>query len=179
MKVILTEEQFKRVILKEQSSPTINISSNGVSGTYIGPSENPNDNTHRFINTISTIVGDELKKLYNKGLWTKVNLNGIKLETIIDKRLGDRINNNTGQVEFKVDIPFIRVNNACAAYTSFDHRGGWGHGEGSKLDDLKEELGKAPTPGTSLDISDIKKTPEGLVEYFAQWKNPNYQSHCG
>ena len=58
-------------------------------------------------------------------------------------------------------------------------QGGWGHGEGYKLDDLKDEVGHLPTKGTSLDISDMKKTPEGLVEYFAQWKNPNYQSHCG
>lgn len=174
----LIEEANKR-LLGEQSSPSINISSNGVSGTYIGPSQNPNDNTHRFINTITTIVGDELKKLYNKGQWTIVDLDGIKLETIIDKTLGNRIDNNTGQVEFKVDIPFIQVNNACDAYTSFDRRGGWGHGEGYKLDHLKDEVGHLPTKGTSLDISDMKKTPEGLVEYFAQWKNPNYQSHCG
>ncbi len=174
----LIEEANKR-LLGEQSSPSINISSNGVSGTYIGPSQNPNDTTHRFINTIATIVGDELKKLYNKGQWTIVDLDGIKLETIIDKTLGNTIKNNTGQVEFKVDIPFIQVNNACDAYTSFDRRGGWGHGEGYKLDDLKDEVGHLPTKGTSLDISDMKKTPEGLVEYFAQWKNPNYQSHCG
>jgi len=179
MKIILTEAQFKRIILKEDSSPTINISSNGVRGIYIGPSQNPNDTTHRFINTIATIVGDELKKLYKKGQWTIVDLDGIKLETIIDKTLGNRIDKNTGQVEFKVDIPFIQVNNACDAYTSFDRRGGWGHGEGYKLDHLKDEVGHLPTKGTSLDISDMKKTPEGLVEYFAQWKNPNYQSHCG
>jgi len=169
MKVMLTEEQFKRVILKEQSSPT--ISDNGFVGTYKGPEFNQNgDIAHQFVNTASNLIGRKLKELYNKGKYSKVNFDNIVMTT---KGMG------TGSVEFYLKIPFERVNTECDAFTSFDHRGGWGHGEGYKLDDLKRELGSAPTKGTSLDISDIKKTPEGLVEYFAQWKNPKYQSHCG
>tara|TARA_Y100001937_G_C7028848_1_gene289110 strand:- start:57 stop:860 length:804 start_codon:yes stop_codon:yes gene_type:complete len=169
MKIILTENQFKRVILKEQSSPT--ITDVGFEGTYNGPEFNQKgDIAHQFVNTASNLIGNKLKELYNKGKYSKVNFKDIEMST-------DGM--NSGTVEFKLKIPFERVSNECDAYTSFDHRGGWGHGEGYKLDDLKDELKSAPTKGTSLDISDMKKTPEGLVEYFAQWKNPNYQSHCG
>jgi len=169
MKIILTENQFKRVILKESSSPT--ITDMGFEGTYNGPEFNQKgDIAHQFVNTASNLIGNKLKELYKKGMYSKVNFKGIEMST---KGMG------SGNVEFQLKIPFERVSNECNAYTSFDHRGGWGHGEGYKLKDLKTELGNAPTKGTRLDISDVKKTPEGLVEYFAQWKNPNYQSHCG
>ena len=169
MKIKLTENQFKRIILKESSSPT--ITDMGFEGIYNGPEFNQKgDIAHQFVNTASNLIGNKLKELYKKGQYSKVNFKGIEMST---KGMG------SGNVEFQIKIPFERVSNECDAYTSFDHRGGWGHGEGYKLKDLKTELGNAPTKGTSLDISDMKKTPEGLVEYFAQWKNPNYQSHCG
>jgi|2_EtaG_2_1085320.scaffolds.fasta_scaffold09564_4 hypothetical protein len=181
MKVIITENQFRRIILKEQSTPSITINDSGVKGTYIGPSKNPGDKTHAFANTISTKVGEKLKDLYDKQIWTKVDLDGIKLETVIDKSLGTKITTNGGDVKFTIDIPFIQVNDECEAYTSFGHRGGWGHNtskHGTKYDAIVKELATLPAPGTKLDISRKKTTPEGLVEYFAQWKNPAYQSKC-
>ena len=104
MKVKLTEQQFRRVILREQSTPTITINDSGVKGTYIGPSKNPGDKTHAFANTISTKVGEKLKDLYDKQIWTKVDLDGIKLETVIDKSLGTKITTNSGDVKFTIDI---------------------------------------------------------------------------
>ena len=47
-----------------------------------------------------------------------------------------------------------------------------------KKQDAINELGYLPVKGTELDISDVKKTPEGLVEYWVQWKNPKFQSDC-
>ena len=42
----------------------------------------------------------------------------------------------------------------------------------------KHQLTKALLPGESLDISKLKKTPEGLQEYWIQWKNKNTQAEC-
>ena len=33
----------------------------------------------------------------------------------------------SGNVIYKLSIPFVRVSEKCDAYTSFDHVGGWNH----------------------------------------------------
>ncbi len=76
----------------------------------------------------------------------------------------------------KLSIPFIAVKEKCDAYTSFDHVGGWNHKP--SLSKRKAELKKALINGQYLDISDLKTTPEGLQEYWIQWKNKIVQSDC-
>jgi hypothetical protein len=172
--MVLNEEiyRIKEVmgLLSEQTSnPT--IADNGFVGTYVGPEFNSQgDIAHQFSNTASNLIGKKLKELYNNGKYSKVDFDGIEMST---KGMG------SGNVEYFLKIPFVRVNDKCDAYTSFDHRGGWGHGEGYKKQDAIRELGYLPVKGTDLNISDVKKTPEGLVEYWVQWKNPKYQSECG
>jgi len=168
-------EQISRIkevmgLLSEQTSnPT--ITDNGFVGTYEGPEFNSKgDVAHQFSNTASNLIGDKLKELYNMGKYSKVDFDNIKMTT--DGMGG-------GYVKYFLRIPFVRVNDKCDAYTSFDHRGGWGHGEGKKKQDAIRELGSLPVKGTELDISDVKKTPEGLVEYWVQWKNKSLQSECG
>jgi len=162
-------------LLSEQSSnPT--ITDNGFEGTYVGPEFNSQgDIAHQFSNTASNLIGKKLKELYNRGKYSKVDFDNIEMTT---KGMG------SGNVEYFLRIPFVRVNDKCDAYTSFDHRGGWGHGENVKRQDVIDELGSASTKsslvkGTKLDISDMKKTDEGLVEFWVQWKNSDYQSECG
>lgn len=157
------------LIFEQTSTPT--ITDNGFSGTYKGPEFNSSgDIAHQFSNTASNLIGNKLKELYTNGKFSKVDFDNIKMTTA---------GMGSGNVTYTLEIPFIRVNNKCEAYTSFDHRGGWGHGEGTKKQDAIKELSSAPVKGTSLNISDVKKTSEGLVEYWVQWKNPKYQSDCG
>jgi len=170
-------EQISRIkevmglsLLSEQTSkPT--ITDNGFEGTYEGPEFNSQgDIAHQFSNTASNLIGERLKELYDMGKYSKVDFDNIEMTT---DGMG------SGYVTYSLKIPFVRVNDKCDAYTSFDHRGGWGHGEGKKKQDVIRELGSLPVKGTDLDISDVKKTDEGLVEYWVQWKNPQYQSECG
>jgi len=173
-------EQISRIkevmgLLSEQTYDE-KITDDGFVGTYVGPEFNyKGDIAHQFSNTASNLIGERLKELYERGKYSKVDFDNIEMTT---DGMG------SGYVTYSLKIPFVRVNDKCDAYTSFDHRGGWGHGEDVKIQDVEEELGSASpkstlVKGTELDISDMKKTKEGLVEYWVQWKNRYYQSECG
>ena len=82
----------------------------------------------------------------------------------------------SGNVIYSLKIPFVTVNEKCHAYISFDHVGGWNHKP--DLATRKEELSKVLMDGQALDISELKTTPEGLQEYWIQWKNKIKQSSC-
>lgn len=138
------------------------------SGSYTGPEFiNRSDIAHQFSNTMSGVVGDHLKDLYSNGKYSKVDFSTIKMTT---KGMG------SGQVTYFLSIPFIQVESKCDAYTSFDHVGGWNHAPA--LLQRKKHLQKALLPGHRLDISDLKKTPEGLQENWIQWKNKQVQKEC-
>ena len=147
---------------------------NGCNGTYIGPefdSTKPvgkQDVAHQFSNEMCNKVGDKLKELYNSGKYKKVNFSTIEMTTVgMD---------GTGDVTYYLKIPFIDVSTKCDAYTSFEHSGGWGHTP--ELEKRKSQLSSALLPGEQLDISNLMKTPEGLQEYWIQWKNKNTQAEC-
>lgn len=82
----------------------------------------------------------------------------------------------TGQVIYEVFIPFTYVKEKCNAYTSFDHVGGWNHTPA--LASRKKQLNKLLIEGEELNISKLKQTPEGLQEYWIQWKNNKLQIDC-
>jgi hypothetical protein len=82
----------------------------------------------------------------------------------------------SGTVVYKLDIPFKRVEQKCDAYTSFDHVGGWDHSPA--LLKRKKQLKSVLLNVESLDISNLKTTPEGLQEYWIQWKNKKAQANC-
>lgn len=161
--------KFKQPKLEVDSETTrIHCSDEQCFGTYRGPEfVNGSDIAHQHSNIISKVVGDKLKSLFDDGKYSKVDFVNIKMST---EGMG------TGNVEYELTIPFLRVDNKCDAYTSFDHVGGWNHKPA--LERRKRELQKALIKGDSLFISNLKVTKEGLEEYWIQWKNKLKQSEC-
>ncbi|MBJ6367508.1 hypothetical protein [Snuella sedimenti] len=159
-------ENIKNTQSKDKTE--IICSNSGCEGFYKGPEFiNGSDIAHQFSNKMSGAVGDKLKELYKKGEYSKVDFSKIIMAT---EGMG------SGNVTYRLSIPFIAVKERCDAYTSFDHVGGWNHIP--SLSKRKAELSKALMKGQSLDISDLKITPEGLQEYWIQWKNKIVQSDC-
>ncbi|PKH52852.1 hypothetical protein CXF68_20065 [Tenacibaculum sp. Bg11-29] len=147
---------------------SIECSNNECQGQYVGIEFiNGSDIAHQFSNKMSVKVGDKLKKLFNKGEYSQVDFDNIEMTT---KGMG------SGNVIYYLKIPFIRVNSKCEAYTSFDHVGGWNHKPALKA--RKQQLEKALMKNHKLYISELKTTPEGLEEYWIQWKNKITQSIC-
>ena len=147
---------------------SIDCSDRGCVGTYTGPEFiNRSDVAHQFSNKMSQAVGDRLKELYAVGEYSKVALENIEMTTT---------GMGSGQVSYSLSIPFVAVMSECKAYTSFDHVGGWNHAPA--LEQRKQQLQKALMAGHRLDISPFKTTPEGLQEYWIQWKNKKTQAAC-
>jgi hypothetical protein len=138
-------------------------------GTYIGSEFYLGDDiAHQFSNIICKSVGDKLKELYRKGNYSKVDFSKILIST---EGMG------TGNVIYKITIPFSKVKEKCEAYTSFDHVGGWNHAPA--LSGRKTQLKSILLKGETLNISNLIRTNEGLQEYWIQWKNKEIQSDCG
>jgi hypothetical protein len=147
---------------------SIECTNNECQGQYSGSEFiNGSDVAHQFSNKMSAAVGDKLKELFVSGAYSEVNFNGIEMTT---KGMG------SGTVVYYLKIPFKRVNAKCDAYTSFDHVGGWNHKPALKA--RKEQLKNALMKNQELCISDLKTTPEGLQEYWIQWRNNTVQSMC-
>lgn len=146
----------------------ITCTSKACYGTYTGAEFiNGDDVAHQFSNKMSGAVGSKLKELFHQEKYSKVDFSGIIMTT---SGMG------SGKVTYYLKIPFKRVSTACEAYTSFDHVGGWNHRPA--LEERKKQLGKALMKNHELDISALKTTPEGLQEYWIQWKNQGTQSMC-
>ena len=138
------------------------------SGMYSGPEFiDRSDVAHQFSNSMSHAVGDQLKLLYKAKKYSKVDFRNIEMST---QGMG------SGNVRYKLIIPFIQVVDKCDAYTSFDHVGGWNHTPALKK--RKRELQKLLLEKEKLDISLLKTTEEGLQEYWIQWKNKDTQNDC-
>ncbi len=150
------------------AKPKITCSVEGCQGTYVGPEfVNGSDIAHQFSNQMAYEVGDKLKVLYKSQNYSKVDFSKIKMST---KGMG------SGQVVYNLVIPFISVKDKCEAYTSFDHVGGWNHSPA--LSQRKQQLNPLVIKGNELFISDLKTTPEGLQEYWIQWKHEEVQAEC-
>ena len=146
----------------------IHCDDNSCYGSYEGPEfVKGSDVAHQFSNHMSWAVGDRLKDLYRAGDYAMVDFDGIEMST---EGMG------SGRVIYYLKIPFKRVEEACEAYTSFDHVGGWNHSPA--LAARKRQLQKALMPGQQLLISDLKSSPEGLQEHWIQWRNGKVQAHC-
>ena len=140
----------------------------GCRGTYIGPEFlNGTDIAHQFSNRMALEVGLKLKELYDNGNFVKVDLEEITMST---KGMG------SGEVEYELSVPFIQVMNKCDARTSFDHVGGWNHEP--ELKERKKQLSSLLLKGQTLELSSLKTTPEGLQEYWIQWRNKQTQYEC-
>lgn len=146
----------------------ITCTDNYCEGTYFGAEfVDGSDIAHQFSNQMSEVVGDKLKELYGKGKYVKVNFAKIAMST---EGMG------SGKVSYKLYIPFEKVSDKCLAYTSFDHVGGWNHEP--ELEKRKSQLNSVLLKGDKLEISDLKSTPEGLQEYWIQWRNKEVQEIC-
>lgn len=162
------QKNTEATTVETQKEHNIICTDNSCSGSYTGPEFiNRSDIAHQFSNTMSGVVGDHLKELYRKGVYSKVDFSKIKMTT---KGMG------SGQVTYFLSIPFIQVENKCDAYTSFDHVGGWNHAPA--LQQRKNRLSRLLRENEQLDISDLKKTPEGLQENWIQWKHKEVQKEC-
>ncbi|UII25348.1 hypothetical protein LVD15_18855 [Fulvivirga maritima] len=152
------------------SDQTVDITctDHNCSGEYQGEEFiNGDDIAHQFSNKMSRIVGDKLKELFKNEKYSKVDFDNIEMSTA---------GMGSGNVTYYLKIPFVRVENKCDAYTSFDHVGGWNHTPA--LSQRKHQLQKALKSNHTLDISELKTTPEGLQEHWIQWKNKITQSMC-
>ncbi|WP_203257513.1 hypothetical protein [Hyunsoonleella ulvae] len=159
-------EDYNNLLSKDKAE--IICSDTNCEGQYHGPEFiDGSDIAHQFSNKMSNAVGDKLKELYKKGDYSKVDFPNITMSTE---------GMSSGIVTYKLSIPFITVEEKCDAYTSFDHVGGWNHKPA--MSRRKAELNKALMKGHALNISDLKVTPEGLQEYWIQWKNKIVQFDC-
>lgn len=162
--LLLTVCSFNSVI----NSEPIKCTNNECYGQYEGAEFiNGADIAHQFSNKMSAAVGDKLKELFMKGEYSKVDFDKIVMTTT---GMGSR------NVVYYLKIPFKRVDTKCEAYTSFDHVGGWNHSPA--LTARKKQLSNALMSNHQLDISELKTTPEGLQEYWIQWKNKATQAMC-
>ncbi len=151
-----------------QENDNIRCSEKGCEGTYKGPEfVDGADVAHQFSNTMSAAVGDALKACYRKGAYAKVDFFNIRMTT---EGMG------SGMVTYSLYVPFKRVSTACEAYTAFDHVGGWNHKPA--LHQRKAELSRLLMRGQALAISPLKTTPEGLQEYWIQWRHRTVQVAC-
>lgn len=116
---------------------------------------------------MSRRVGDKLKELYAREEYRQVDTKSIRMTT---KNMG------SGTVIYYLSIPFLEVAQPCDAYTSFDHVGGWNHTP--TLEARKKQLSPLVIDGQSLYVSELKITPEGLQEYWIQWKHKEIQHTC-
>lgn len=128
---------------------------------------NGSDIAHQYSNKMSAAVGDKLKDLFNQKKYSKVDFPNISMTT---EGMG------TGNVKYELKIPFVRVQEKCEAYTSFDHVGGWNHVP--ELEKRKKQLAPVLMKGDKLNISNLKRTKEGLEEYWIQWRNKEKQRDC-
>lgn len=146
----------------------IECTEKGCNGKYIGSEFiDGKDIAHQFSNKMSNSVGNKLKALYLEKKYKVVDFSAIEMKT---QGMG------SGKVIYTLFIPFKSVKSKCEAYTSFDHVGGWNHKPA--LERRKDELQNVTLKGHELNISKLKKTPEGLQEYWIQWKNKEIQSDC-
>lgn len=158
----------ENLAITNQNDPLITCTDSHCSGTYNGAEFiNKSDIAHQFSNTMSKIVGDKLKDLYAANKYVKVDFKNIEMSTI---------GMGSGQVAYYLFIPFKTVTTSCDAYTSFDHVGGWNHPPA--LQQRKTQLSLLLMKNEELNISTLKKTPEGLEEYWIQWKHKNLQKDC-
>lgn len=162
------KQPASNLAMTHQENSGIRCTDNGCSGSYTGAEFiNGDDVAHQFSNTMSTAVGNTLKELYRAEKYNKVDFSSISMST---QGMG------SGKVIYTLVIPFTAVNEPCDAYTSFDHVGGWNHTPA--LDRRKKELEAVTMTGHELEISKLMKTPEGLQEYWIQWKNKITQATC-
>ena len=141
------------------------------SGRYEGVefnSSEKSDIAHQYSNIMSTAVGNQLKKLYKEGNYSKVDFDHIVMTT-------KGMNDGDNYVVYELEIPFVRVRKE-EAMTAFDHSGGWNHYPAiTERKKVLLESDRSTVVDSKLDVSELKKTKEGLQEFWIQWKHKDFQ----
>lgn len=140
---VFEESEFKTEINFLDSDEKVFI------GTYIGlENTKTNDMYYEFAEQICFSVDLKLKELYDVGIYSKVDLEQIWMSS---EGYG------TTTVKYQIVIPLIQVSkdDAMLSFT---------HSQSSSLKRKEKELRK------EIIYMSLKETPEGLSEYWIQWK---------
>jgi hypothetical protein len=179
-----TNDKSTKVLGKNQSMETeeekipkpkydsIRISDTGLIGYFKGPEfDEDGDIGHQFSNTVAKIVGQYLKEAYTNERYLKVNFNKLKITT---KGLDQK-----DSVHYIMEMPFLKVSK-CKAFTGIEHCGSWNDQPMIILDERMTELTTNLKSKYSVGKMEQKfiRTPEGLVEYWIQFKHKDYQKTC-
>ena len=160
-------------------------SETGMKFEYTGPEFYGGDGTvHALANTVASKVGEQLRALYAAGTYVRVNLNKItyKTKTIECDEVKWPDPDESICINFKISVPFVKVEDKCQAFTSIEHGGSWGGNNADANTTInKSKVEKINLDGDEFDTSEIIKDENGKVtEYWFQWRNKGKQeADCG
>ena len=143
--------------------------------SYEGPEFlNDRDTAHLLSNLVASELGAHLKKEFNKKNYLKVDFKNTKIQTKGNPQFrypSEEI------VTYSIEMPLLKVKNACDAFTGIEHRGTWVRNDiESGFQDWILKLKSQIAVG---DIeSQLFKTPEGFKEYWVQFKHKSFQGNC-
>jgi len=134
------------------------------------------DPAHALANTAASKVGEQLKSLYDAGIYVQVNLNKITYETTPIKCNKEKWPDTTDEskcINFKISVPFVNVGYECQAFTSIEHGGSWGGNEAeANTTTNKSKAEKINLDGDEFDVSKkIVDNNKKVTEYWFQWRN--------
>ena len=138
------------------------------------------DPAHALANTVAAKVGEQLKSLYDAGIYVQVNLNKITYETTPIKCNKEKWPDTTDEskcINFKISVPFVKVEDKCQAFTSIEHGGSWGGNEAeANTTTNKSKAEKINLDGDEFDVSKkIIDNNKKVTEYWFQWRNKGKQ----
>jgi len=143
--------------------------------SYEGPEFlNDRDTAHLLSNLVANELGNHLKKEFSKKNYLKVDFKNTKIQTKGNPQFrypSEEI------VNYTIEMPLLKVKNACDAFTGIEHRGTWARndietGFPEWIQKLKNQIAIG-----EID-SKLFKTPEGFKEYWVQFKHKNFQTDC-
>lgn len=143
--------------------------------SYEGPEFlNDRDTAHLLSNLVANELGNHLKKEYSKKNYLKVDFKNTKIQTKGNPQFR---NPSEEIVKYTIEMPLIKVKNACDAFTGIEHRGTWARndietGFPEWIQKLKSQIAVGEIE------SQLYSTPEGFKEYWVQFKHKNYQIDC-
>jgi len=144
----------------------------GFKGYYQGPEYNEQgDLAHQFSNKAARLIGDFLKKAYNKQNYLKVNFKKTKIYT---KNLDQK-----DSVYYEIDMPFERVTK-CKAFTGIEHCGSWDQQPKEEITERLLKLKKGLREHCSIGAMEYQYfvSNEGFQEYWVQFMHRDYQVPC-
>ncbi len=82
----------------------------------------------------------------------------------------------SGNIVYKLTVPYKTIKDNSQAFTSFSQVGGWCYK--STLSYRKAHLQSVILKGEMLNINELKQTSEKPQEYWIQWRNKFIQVDC-